>query len=310
MGHRMRRHLITMTALVLSFLFVAEGPAQIQTDREKAGFKGPVLTVVENSAGSDQTVVTAYNSKGGEKERIIYSSINYGRHAHTYDAQARRTKTDHYWSPEDGAPRQTTRYTYDAKGKLIQEITCDTTGCFNKKVYRYDSREKLTEEVLYYPSGDSFKVRLVHAYDPQGHRIQTTIQEAHGPGLGIGDTVQEYDPDGKLTKCTTHYTGHKAGDEEGKLDFPPYDLITTNKYNSHGDITEQTTYNTKNGPEDKDECGCPPCHTTYEYQYDSHGNWTKRKEFSCTPADLYHARCRKLEGEVERTITYYETGTR
>jgi antitoxin component YwqK of YwqJK toxin-antitoxin module len=310
MGNMMGRHLITITMLMLSFLFVAGARAEIQTDREQAGLKGPVLTVVENSAGSDETVVTAYNSRGGEEEQIIYSSINYVRRAHTYDAQGRRTKTNHYYRPEDSVPRKTTHYTYDAKGKLIQEITCDTAGCFNKKVYTYDSREKLTEEVLYYPSGDSFKVRLVHAYDPQGHRIRTTIQEAHGPGLGIGDTVQEYDASGNVFRSTTYYLGRKAGDKEDGDATPPHELVSVSKYDSNGNVIETVSRDSRRTPEDEDECGYPPCRTTYVYEYDFKGNWTEQKEFSCTHTGFGNPGCRKLEGEVKRTITYYETGTR
>lgn len=306
MPHLIRRLVIATAVLAVSFLCVAGAQPGMQTDRERAGLKGSVLTVVENSAGSDQTVVTTYSSKGAEKEQIIYSSILYARRAHTYDAQGRRVKTDYYWSPEDTAPRKTTHCTYDAKARLIQEITCDALGCFDKTVHRYDSQGNLTEAVLYYPSSESFKVRVVHAYDPQGHRTKTTTQEAHGPGLGIGDTVQEYDANGKVTKCTTHYTGHVAGDEEGRLDSPPYDLITTCKHNSCGDVIEQTTHDTRNGPGDEDDCGDRLCHITYLYEYDSNGNWTKQQEFSCSHAG--HTGCGKLEGEVKRTITYYETG--
>jgi hypothetical protein len=306
----MRRHLITITVVMVNFLFVAGIWAEIQTDREQARLKGPVRTIVENSAGSDETIVTAYNSKGGEEEQIIYSSFNYVRRAHTYDAQGRRTKTDHYYRPEDNAPRKTTDYTYDAKGKLIQKISCDTVDCFDKKVYTYDSQENLIEEVLYYPSGDSFKHRLVHTYDSQGHRLQTTCQEAHGPGLGTGDTVQKYDVRGNVIQSTTYYLGRKADDKEGRYVTPPHELVSVFKYDSNGNMIEEVTRDSNRTPEDEDECGYPPCRTTYVYEYDFKGNWTNQKEFSCKPAGLGEYKCQKLEGEVKRTITYYESGTK
>jgi len=191
---------------------------------------------------------------------------------------------------------------------LIQEIYCLSFGCDDKTVYTYDSEGNLTEEALYYPSSTSVKVRLTHIYDSQGHRTQTTAWEAHGPGLGIGETVQKYDAKGNVTEFTTYYTGHKAGDKEGIGDFLPYELITTNKYNSNGDIIGQATHNTKSGPEDKDECGYPPCRTIYVYEYDVKSNWTKQTEFSCTLTESGKYECQKFEGETNRTISYYETG--
>ena len=101
----------------------------------------------------------------------------------------------------------------DAKGRLIQEIYCFSSGCDDKKVYSYDSKGNLTEEVLYYLRGDSVKVRVTHTYDSQGRRTQTTVWDAHGPGLGIGETVQKYEARGNVTESTTYYTGHKAGDK-------------------------------------------------------------------------------------------------
>ncbi|MBP1732810.1 MAG: hypothetical protein H6Q55_3239 [Deltaproteobacteria bacterium] len=306
----MRRHLITITVLMVSLLFVAETRAEIQTDREQARLKGSVLTIVENSAGSDETIVTAYNSKGDEEEQIIYSSFNYVRRPHTYDAQGRRTKTDHYYRPEDNTPRKTTSYTYDAKGKLIQTISCDTFGCFDKKVYTYDSQENLIEEVLCYPSGDSFKYRVVHTYDSQGHRIQTTCQEAHGPGLGIGDTVQKYDVTGNVIQSTTYYLGRKADDKEGRYVNSPYEMVSIYKYDPNGNVIEEVTRDSDMTREDEDDCRNPPCRTIYVYEYDFKGNWTNQKEFSCTRAGFGNPGCRKLEGEIKRTITYYETGTK
>ncbi len=303
----MTRYLTAMSLVMVASVLVVEARGETQTDREKAGLRGTVLTVVENSAGSDQTVITAYGSKGSEEEQTIYSSVNYVRRTHVYDALGRRVKTDYYWRPQDSASRKTTHYTYDAKGNLIQEISCDSVGCFDKKVYTYDSRERLTEEVLFYPSGDSFKVRLVHAYNSQGRRTRTAIQEAHGPGLGIGDMVQEYDANGNISRSTTYYLGRKEDDAGQKNATLPHQMVSSMRYDANGNMIENVTRDSNRTPEDEDECGFPPCWTIYVYRYDFKGNWTNRKEFSCARAGFGNAGCRKLEGEVKRTITYYET---
>ena len=257
-----------MIVLILSLLFAPPVATEAKTDRDQAGLKGPVRTVT--TVTDKAKGVITYNFRGDEVEEIYKSSAPFTefKKIHTYDAQGRRTETYYYGHEEDSVPWKTKHYTYDAKGKLIQEIDCDNLGCFNKKVYTYDFKGNLTEEVLYYPSGDSVKVRLVRTYDSQGHRTQTSTWEAHGPGLGIGETVQQYDAKGNVIECTTYYTGRKAGDKEDSEGSLPYKLVNTNKYDSNGNIIESTAYNTKNEPGDEDECGYPPCRTVYVYEYD------------------------------------------
>jgi hypothetical protein len=210
-GINMKRCSTIIIVLILSLLFVLPLGAETKTDREKAGLKGPVRTVitVTNEGRGKRT----YNLRGEEVEEIYKGSVTEFKKMHTYDSQGRRTKTDYYGREEDTVPWKTKRYTYDAKGRLIQEIYCFSSGCDDKKVYSYDSKGNLTEEVLYYPRGDSVKVRVTHTYDSQGRRTQTTVWDAHGPGLGIGETVQKYEARGNVTESTTYYTGHKAGDK-------------------------------------------------------------------------------------------------
>lgn len=304
----MRRLSTKIVVFILGLVFTFPITAETKTDREQEGLKGPVRTVT-TVTDKGRGVIT-YNLRGDEVEEIYKSSANEFRKMHVYDSQGRRIKTDYYGPGEDTVAWKTKRYTYDAKGKLVQEIYCLSFGCDDKKVYTYDSKGNLTEEALYYPSSDSVKVRLTHTYDSKGHRTQTTAWDAHGPGLGIGETVQKYDAKGKVTECTAYYPGHKAGDEEGIGDFLPYELITTNKYNSNGDIIEQTTYDTRSRPGDEDECDYPPCRTIYVYEYDAKGNWTKQTEFSCTRTKSGKYECQKFEWETNRAITYYWTGTK
>jgi hypothetical protein len=304
----MRRCSTVIIVLILSLLSALPLGAETKTDREQAGLKGPVRTVT-TVTDKGRGVIT-YNLRGDKVEETYKGSSNQFKKMHAYDSQGRRTKTDYHSHDENTVPWKTKRYTYDAKGKLVQEIYCLSFGCDDKKVYTDDSKGNLTEEAYYYPSSDSIRVRLVHTYDSQGNRTQTTAWEAHGPGLGIGETVEKYDAKGNVTERITYYTGHKAGDEEGIGDFLPYELITTNKYNSNGDIIESATYNTKSQPGDEDECGYPPCRTVYVYEYDPKGNWIKQTEFSCTRAKAGKYECQKFAGETNRTITYYRTGTK
>ena len=306
----MKRCAPVIIVLILSLLSALALGAETKTDREQAGLKGPVRTVTSMTDKS-KGVIT-YNIKGNMVEEIygISQPIIEFEKIHTYDTQGRRTKTEYYGHEGNNIPWKTKQYTYDGKGRLIQEIYCLSFGCDDKTVYTYDSKENLLEEASYYPSSDSVKVRLTHTYDSQGHRTKTTAWEAHGPGLGIGETVQKYDEKGKVTECTTYYTGHKAGDEEDIGNFLPYELITTYKYNSNGDMIEQTSYDTRSRPGDEDECDYPPCRTIYVYEYDAKGNWTKQTEFSCTRTKSGKYECQKMEGETKRAIIYYLTETK
>lgn len=213
-------------SLVFSLHLASLAVAEVKTDLQREGFIGPVQTV------QIQTAQFSENQSGQWVEGP------HGRPAIiTYDVKGNRIEG----KSEDTAK---TVYTYDAQGRVIEQITCDVVGCFDKIAYTYNPYGNLIEERFYYPDSSSIKLRLVHTYDKQGRRTQTESYDAHDPGLGIEKTVQTYDANGNILELTTYYT-EKIGDEEGKP-IPP------------------------------------PAKFAYTYEWDTHGNWVKQAQTSCT----------------------------
>ena len=84
---------------------------------------------------------------------------------------------------------------------------------------------------------------------------------------------------------------------------------TVSSYNEHGDLSEALHYSTRQGDiplsEDGNILAPPPApeklesETEFSYQYDNHGNWTRKKT-----AMLYHPKSR-WESIEKRSITYH-----
>jgi YD repeat-containing protein len=170
------------------------------------------------------TEIRTYNvGKGSLDEKIIY----------TYDAHGRRVELVCYNA--EGAVEGTSRYTYDAQGRLT---AVSSSGVLSSRVYKYDDKDNLIEEIVYGPLGRS-GYRLVHTYDTQGRRIQTAnYDDAHDPGLGIEKVVTTYDAIGNPTEQTTYFT--QRADEPTKPIPPPTRLIYTYEWDTHGNWIKQT----------------------------------------------------------------------
>jgi antitoxin component YwqK of YwqJK toxin-antitoxin module len=181
-------------------------------------------TLPNSERAAGQHSVTTYDPQGNE---IEVASYNYGvltvKEVHTYGAQGQRTETARY-NP-DGTLAATT--TYDAQGQRTETVRYSSAGtlfakttylhtsapqgqrieqsacsgnCFGKEVYTYDPQGNLVEEVTYYPDSSTLRLRLVHTYDAQGQRTQTTSYEAHDPGFA----VETYDAQGNVRELVSY----------------------------------------------------------------------------------------------------------
>jgi len=235
-----------IVALIFDLFLALQAVAGMKTDLQEEGLIGPMRVVkIETAQFSNQS------SQWVEGSRGLSATI-------TYDVRGNRIEG----KSEDTAK---TVYTYDAQGRVIEQITCDAVGCFDKIAYTYDPYGNLIEERFYYPVSSSIKLRLVHTYDKQGRRTQTESYDAHDPGLGIEKTGQTYDANGNILELTTYYT-EKVGDPEERPIPPPSKVV-------------------------------------YTYEWDAHGNWVKQTQTLCTAESGRPISEPSLV--VYRTITYY-----
>jgi YD repeat-containing protein len=115
-------------------------------------------------------------------------------------------------------------------------------------------------------------------YDAKGNK---TLETWYNPNGSVNRRVQfTYDPNGNLTEAVRYKADGTLADRVAYV------------YDAKGNKTEETTYKADGSLEK---------YSTFTYEFDSHGNWTKMTEITRfeTDADTYWAE------SVYRTITYY-----
>ena len=285
----MRRALVLL-GLVLTCSY--QSVAQKETDRERSGFVGPVRNVrvetakVSNVSGqmveSERVLVyvSSFDEKGNATESIVYNP----------DGSLNRK---HGWG-----------YTYDDKGRVTERTFLNANGVLTAKAFfNYDDRGRQVEATFFSPPGSVNHVQS-YAYDDKGNMIREVHRNPDGTIRN--SQVNTYDADGRLTEYSLHkpdgtfyqrnvYTYDGRGRETGwaiyKEDGAPV-MGLTRRYDEKGNVSELLRHSK----------GVITARETYAYEFDSRGNWVKRKTERETTRDGKT----KVELEVAyRTITYF-----
>lgn len=160
-------------------------------------------------------------------------------------------------------------YILDAKGNKIEKNNYGSYGeMISKSKYKYDSKSNLVEEKIYDTNGSLFNTRTFK-YDGRG-----SLVEEENLGLGDSKHTYKYDSKGNLIESISITTE--------KFEYK-FTYIVDDK----GNVIEETYYTSSENF---------PHKTTYQYQYDSIGNWIKKDTFN---GDIQ-------TGTIERKIEYYK----
>lgn len=164
------------------------------------------------------TFAYTYNSYGDLiKEDIIYYAWNgHTVNEYTYNSSGKVNKcitTDNYGT-------ETTTYTYDSNGNLIEEI-----GKYSTKTYRYNSNGQLTKVTVDIGYSEDY---IEYEYNSQGQLINVIYHDDYEYHV----VKYTYDSDGNLIKMIKDYGG------EGKYTTTyQYELvyISEDKWNKYAD---------------------------------------------------------------------------
>lgn len=286
----MRTARILLFWLIVTSASIVPALAEQQADREKAGLRGPVRTLVENSGtlegGSPLFSVTrTYNIQGRLAEMEFSLSRPSDSHAdikrrtvYTYGDKGQIVGTGY----KDGNVSSTSLSIRDANGRPTEFSIYNPEGVLTfKTVQRYDDRGNKTETIIY-KIGGTIAFRSLYTYDIDVN--------------GKVENVISYRSDGSLDyKARTRYDnkGHMLEEVFSRADATT-DERRTYIYNENGQEEEKVVYNSD---------GSIRITEVSAYQYDSVGNWTKRttqklvsKEGKLIPEST---------ATVERIITYY-----
>jgi YD repeat-containing protein len=306
--------------MLLCALTVVTG-AQAKPDRETDRLLGSVQTVK-----TEVVELTDKDGKNIERPRMPVQTIDY-------DVRGNRLKCVDF--NRDGSVVQTVVYTYDAAGRNTG-YEDSTPGLANPRrhIYVLDQNGNRTEYKMTQPTGSAADERYVYKYDGQGNRIgeelyhKTTLISRNqnsfdDQGRLISQTI--YNPDGTVAaRIVNSFAADGKPLERVRHDG---DLLTYRvryKYDDKGRLSELETvgswiemdssadsyvtgkvvyvYKGKNTP--KETLTYNPDGSLRErlvFDYDSHGNWTKRtRRVPNTTAK------KEVAAQIEyRTITYH-----
>lgn len=275
-----------LIGIPLSAILIVSAFAGKKADKEEAGLRGLVRTVhtesVESSNKSGQWIeevqfmqTISYDQKGNRVGRINYNPDGSFRSEEkgtiTYDDQGRITEINSTDNLRSFAGKKI--YKYDSKGNISEEINYINVGSIgSRNAYVYDENGNISEE-LHYAHDDSFVSRKVYKYAPEGYIAEEAVY--HSRGKLLRKKVVAHDANGK--KTVVHYDGN--GSTVDKQVFT---------YNANGNISEILFYKPDGSLDGK---------TTYDYEYDSIGNWIKQRDSHKGKAEWLRV--------TRRTITYY-----
>lgn len=224
---------------------------------------GQVKTVLTMSYRGEEVSNTTVETYSQEKKKQEFMSQNVGIETHSGKVLSLVTKKSYVYNENlskilsyetDGAPFSKKVFNYDTKRRLLEEIGYSTDNkIFNRITYEYDieKREVTATYTTYYKKG-SLSEKIILSYNEKGQWIQRISFDKHGKK---DDSISfEYDENGFLVKVTTCC-----------------------KYNFS---------------------------KSYNYKFDNQGNWIEKVEFYSQKDNKGNVITRET-GRIYRVVSYY-----
>lgn len=232
---------------------------------------GPVASIVVEA--------TDLSTDGSSTELARYPLMEF-----QYATSGGILKRIDYAVDKSRSPSRT--YTYDNKGKLIQEnyhnavdgeIDIETT-------YLYDAQGRPFEAISHDTKPNSLLSKEIYVHDPKRNYVE--VNEYWGQPLrakvgylkdALGKVVERQ-------QLSTLVQGQASLGYAGKTNFT---------YNDKGDVVQELSYGVD---------GNLASRKTFTYEYDSYGNWIKR---TSTTEQIDGTSIETINDILYRKITYY-----
>jgi hypothetical protein len=203
--------LLTASLFLLSMIRQDMPSNPSQSDRQKAGYAGPVRKV------STETEIVSRKlyreSSNGQRELLEGTTAQFGngrfltteeefdengrlvsdassereaedgqfRSVYKYDERARLSEEDHF--NRDGSSAGKKYYFYDSGGKRTEELFYTANGGLLSKV-RYDEQQNATDIESFAPNGSIVqKQSIVHSYRREGNTLEDFIYAVYLPRM-------------------------------------------------------------------------------------------------------------------------------
>ena len=219
----------------------------------------------------------------------------------SYAFEGEKIEETHYSS--SGALLWTFLYQYSADGKRTSMQCRLANGSISEKlVFVYDSDRRIESDTLA-PDG-TLREKSSYVYDESGNT--TEIDEVGADGSSVGRWTYHYDDKGRVREWTAFSADGTIFEESSYTHDSEGRLKVAAQYRADNTLERKVTYDSKGNEieAEKDAAdGTLLWKRTYEYNFDSAGNWVKKttKELSGSSNKSDFAMV-----EIEyRTIQYY-----
>lgn len=251
----------------------------------------------ENNNATRQT--RSYDERGLViKQQDFRAALLESTSLYSYDESGRVSLVE--VNDAKGALRDRTAYTYDGGGRLAGKVTSKPGGTVEDHwVFLYDDKGQLTEEARYSvtlaagqaPPQRTLEQKLRYEYDSAGRRVkETLLSSLDSPALMT--ELQLSPAGGVLEKSQTQYdrTGRAA-----------YNLQESYQMDGVPSRTEEVEFGLSGN-------ALYGSVTTYAYEFDAHGNWTKQVMYYKDNKGTGQGAEPVPMQTTYRKISYYTTG--
>jgi hypothetical protein len=230
--------------LIASSLFFSCKQDKLVNDWTRMNLSGYVMTIKEHSFKAIDTL--------GEIVQGERMSPSWRRDSYIVFNRAGNKVEENFYR-NDGKMWSKSVFSYDKNRKKIEEVVYRADrALWYTKITRFDSAGHIVEEEMFKPD-NSLGVRMTFVYDESGNKIEEC----------------KYTDNGKLSiRSVFKYDKNRNKIEEIMYNSEGGQIVRwVSKYDAKGRQIEEDYYNAKNQLEAKE---------TYQYQFDSKGNWTQQ----------------------------------
>jgi TonB family protein len=303
------RNVFYLIAVIITWLSTSQAQTQTRPDGEREKLVGPVQSLrVERveAPGQPRKTVAAYgyDSRGNLTESVVFGSDGtaLSKSVSTYDVQGSKTEQSQYKSKDTLISK--TIYSHNSAGLVIEADEYDEKNTLRlKTLFSYDEAGRFIEKRQIRNNELGSKIR--YKYNSDG-RLSEQVN-SNKEGVVQFKAVHLYAPDLIRSEYLLYRNQQAPPVKTMRIRNLKKNSTEIGYYRSSGDTAWKWvfTYDDKDnvsGEEFTNVAAFDKC--SYEYVYDSMGNWTKRTTSRWHQAD---GNLVPRPGEtIYRRISYYQ----
>lgn len=253
---------------------------QITQKYMEAGDKNGKDTIGNQFEASERNFEMHYDAKGYVTWAIFYKTGKTLDYRYTFKYDDGGNRIEETWFDTDDALDYRITRKFSNKGFLMEmkKYTDTTVEAIEKYVYEVDPFGNPTKSSLYDENGVLLGTST-YLYDGYGNNIEA--DNFDGKGKPLGKILCTYDGR-RLRTNEDAYTGKGEIMTKKKMQYEYRGKLTQQQnFDNNGKLVEKNIFVFNDQGDENlwtnfDRTGYVVYNYTYKYEYDSHGNWTKK----------------------------------